>query len=425
MKLILIGAGGREYAMVKRLAVDERVDRIICIPGNGAMSLFNNVKCIDNISATDIESIVMFAKEENPDLVIVSPDDPLVLGLVDRLTDEGILAFGPTGAAAEIEGSKAFAKELMKKYNIPTASYEIFTEMEHALSYLEKVSLPVVIKADGLALGKGVFICNTIDEAISAVHRLMKDKIFGNSGNSIVIEEFMTGIEASVFALSDGNTITPIATAMDHKKIFDGDLGDNTGGMGVIAPHPLIDDEMMHKIMNSICIPTIDAMKKEGREFKGCLYMGLMLTADGPKVIEFNCRFGDPEAQTIFNLIDTPVLDLMLSVSLGSLSKLNIKNKSISACTVVMASKGYPGKYETGFPINISDTEGKPIPDYIDFAGVKLNPDGKLVTSGGRVLAVTKTGNTLKEAIDNTYLALETVKFENAYFRKDIGHKVL
>ncbi len=415
MNIMVIGGGGREHAIIKKIKESPKADKIYALPGNGGISM--DAECAD-IGAKDIKKIVEFAKENKIDFAVVAPDDPLVLGCVDALNEIGIKCFGPVANAAIIEGSKVFSKNLMKKYGIPTAEYEVFSNMELALNYLETASVPVVIKADGLALGKGVIIANTRDEAKDAVKSMMLDKVFGESGSNIVIEEFLTGPEVSVLSFTDGKTLVPMVSSMDHKRAKDNDEGLNTGGMGTIAPNPYYTDAVAKECMEKIFIPTIEAMNKEGRTFKGCLYFGLMLTPKGPKVIEYNCRFGDPETQVVLPLLESDLLDIMISVADGTLDKTDVKFKDESACCVVMASNGYPEKYDSGFEIKMPKDKN------IYVAGAKLK-EGTLVTSGGRVLGVTETAPSLKEAIDKAYKTVKTVSFENAYYRSDIGNRAL
>ncbi len=415
MNIMVVGGGGREHAMIKKLKENPKAEKIFALPGNGGIAM--DAECV-NIGAKDIDAIVKFAKENSIDFAVVAPDDPLVLGAVDALNEVGIKCFGPRANAAIIEGSKVFSKNLMKKYGIPTAEYEVFSDMESALTYLDTASIPVVVKADGLALGKGVIIATTREEAKDAVKSMMLDKVFGESGSNVVIEEFLTGPEVSVLSFTDGKTLVPMVSSMDHKRAKDNDEGLNTGGMGTIAPNPYYTDDVAKECMEKIFIPTMNAMNSEGRTFAGCLYFGLMLTPKGPKVIEYNCRFGDPETQVVLPLLETDLLDIMISVADGTLADTEVVFKDESACCVVMASDGYPGKYETGFEINMPDDKN------IYVAGAKLS-SGKLVTSGGRVLGVTETAPTLKEAIDKSYETVKTVSFDNAYYRNDIGKKAL
>ncbi len=415
MKVMVVGGGGREHAIIKKIKENKNAEEIFALPGNGGIAA--DAKCID-IGAKDIDKIVEFAVENKIDFAVVAPDDPLVLGAVDALKAKGIKTFGPEKNAAIIEGSKAFSKNLMKKYGIPTAEYEIFSDINEALKYVETCRIPVVVKADGLALGKGVIIAETRQQAKDAILSIMGDKIFGESGNQVVIEEFLTGPEVSVLSFTDGKTIIPMVSSMDHKRALDGDKGLNTGGMGTIAPNPYYTKDIAACCMETIFKPTIEAMNKEGRTFSGCLYFGLMLTEKGPKVIEYNCRFGDPETQVVLPLLESDLLDIMLKIYDGKLEKAEVKFSDKSACCVVMASAGYPKKYETGFEITM------PLDKNIYVAGAKLS-EGKLVTGGGRVLGVTETADTLKKAIDKAYETVKLVDFENAYFRIDIGSKAL
>ena len=415
MKIMVVGGGGREHAIIKKLKENKKVEEIFALPGNGGIAA--DATCVD-IGAKDIDSIAEFAEAEGIDFAVVAPDDPLVLGAVDALQAKGIRTFGPNKKAAIIEGSKAFSKDLMKKYNIPTAAYETFTDMEAALSYIESCPIPVVVKADGLALGKGVIIAESRGQARKAVRNMMEDKVFGESGSKVVIEEFLTGPEVSVLSFTDGKTVIPMVSSMDHKRALDGDKGLNTGGMGTIAPNPYYTDEIAKVCMDTIFKPTIEAMNKEGRTFTGCLYFGLMLTEKGPKVIEYNCRFGDPETQVVLPLLESDLLDIMLKIYDGKLDEAEVKFSDKYACCVVMASEGYPQKYETGFEITMPSDKN------IYVAGAKLK-EGQLVTGGGRVLGVTETGDTLKEAIDAAYETVKTVNFENEYYRTDIGQRAL
>ena len=417
MKVMVVGSGGREHAIIKKLKESPEVTELYALPGNGGIA--KDATCV-NIGAKNISAIAEFARQEKIDFAVVAPDDPLVLGAVDALEEFGIPCFGPRANAAIIEGSKAFAKDLMKKYNIPTAEYEVFTDMEKALAYVEKAPIPTVIKADGLALGKGVVIAETREDAKAAVRAMMEDKIFGDSGSSVVIEEFLTGPEVSVLSFTDGSVVVPMVSSMDHKRALDNDQGLNTGGMGTVAPNPYYTDEIAEQCMEKIFLPTIRAMAAEGREFRGCLYFGLMITEDGPKVIEYNCRFGDPETQVVLPLLDGDLFEIMRATQSGRLSELDIRFKNESACCVVVASDGYPQKYETGFETKIPED----IDAEVYIAGAKLE-DGKLLTSGGRVLGVTATAPTLKEAVEKAYAAARTVDFKNAYFRKDIGARAL
>ena len=415
MKVLVVGGGGREHAIIKKLKESKKVSKIYALPGNGGIAA--DAECVD-IGAKEIDRIADFAAKNDIDLAVVAPDDPLVLGAVDALKAKGIKTFGPDRRAAIIEGSKAFSKDLMKKYNIPTAAYETFSEAEEALRYVENCPVPVVVKADGLALGKGVIIAETLEEAVNAVKTIMEDRIFGDSGSKVVIEEFLTGPEVSVLSFTDGKTIVPMVSSMDHKRALDGDKGLNTGGMGTVAPNPYYTPEIALQCMETIFRPTIDAMNKEGRTFSGCLYFGLMLTEKGPKVIEYNCRFGDPETQVVLPLLESDLADIMLSIYEGKLDEAEVRFADKSAACVVMASEGYPSKYETGFEITMPEDKN------IYVAGAKLK-DGRLVTAGGRVLGVTETAETLAEAIDKAYQTVKTISFENAYYRTDIGKRAL
>lgn len=417
MNIAIIGGGGREHAIIKKIKENKSVEKIYAIPGNAGMRA--DAICID-ISPTDLENIKNFVIENKIDYCIVSPDDPLVLGLVDILQENGIDCFGPEKKSAIIEGSKIFSKNLMKKYNIPTAKYETFSDYESAVKYLETMSMPVVIKADGLALGKGVAIAQDKEEAISAVKASMLDKKFGKSGEKIVIEEFLTGVEVSVLTFTDGKTIVPMISSMDHKLSKDDDKGVNTGGMGTIAPNPYYTTEIAKQCMEKIFIPTINAMKSENRTFKGCLYFGLIITNDGVKVIEYNCRFGDPETQVVLPLLKSDLLTIMQAVTKGSLADVEVEFSNDSACCVVMASDGYPEKYDKGFEIKVADE----ILDNVYFAGA-IEKDGKLYTNSGRVLGVTGVDTTLKKAIEKSYDMIKQIDFENSYYRKDIGKKAL
>ena len=415
MKVMVIGGGGREHAIIKKLKENSEIEKIYALPGNGGIAA--DAECV-NIKATDIDGIVEFASANSVDFAVVAPDDPLVLGAVDALEKVGIKCFGPRANAAIIEGSKVFSKNLMKKYNIPTAQYEVFTELDKALEYLKTAPIPTVVKADGLALGKGVIIAMTREEAIDAVKSMMEDKVFGESGSRVVIEEFLTGPEVSVLSFTDGKTVIPMVSSMDHKRAKDNDEGLNTGGMGTVAPNPYYTEEIAKVCMEKIFKPTVEAMNSEGRSFSGCLYFGLMLTDDGPKVIEYNCRFGDPETQVVLPLLESDLFDIFKKVADGKLDEADIRFSDGCACCVVMASDGYPQKYDTGFEIAM------PADKNIYVAGAKLE-NGKLLTSGGRVLGVTETAATLKDAISAAYETVKTVKFENAYYRTDIGQRAL
>ncbi len=417
MKIMVVGGGGREHAIIKKIKENKDVEKIYALPGNGGMA--KDAELV-NIGATDIEKAVLFAVENKIDYAVVAPDDPLVLGMVDALEEKGIPCFGPRKNAAIIEGSKVFSKDLMKKYNIPTAQYEVFTDADEALKYVESCPIPTVVKADGLALGKGVIIAMTREEAKNAVVSIMKDKQFGKSGDSIVIEEFLTGPEVSVLSFTDGKTVVPMISSMDHKRAGDNDMGLNTGGMGTVAPNPYYTKAIADECMEKIFLPTIDAMNKEGRTFKGCLYFGLMLTEKGPKVIEYNCRFGDPETQVVLPLLESDLLTVMRAVTDETLADCEVKFSDKSACCVIMASEGYPVKYEKGYEITIPEE----VENNVYVAGAKLE-NGKLLTNGGRVLGVTKIADTLEQAIALSYNAVEKVCFGNAYYRHDIGQKAL
>ena len=415
MNVMVVGGGGREHAIIKKLKENQSIETIYALPGNGGIAA--DAVCVD-IGAKEIEKIAEFAVQKQIDLAVVAPDDPLVMGAVDLLRARGIKTFGPDKKAAIIEGSKAFSKDLMKKYKIPTASYETFSDPAAAIAYLETAEAPIVIKADGLALGKGVVIAETIEEARDAVRSMMEDKVFGESGSRVVIEEFLTGPEVSVLAFTDGKTMVPMVSSMDHKRALDGDRGLNTGGMGTVAPNPYYTPEIAARCMQEIFLPTMEAMNREGRTFSGCLYFGLMLTEKGPKVIEYNCRFGDPETQVVLPLLESDLLDIMLKIYDEKLSEADVRFAESSACCVVMASEGYPKKYETGFEITMPQDKN------IYVAGAKLT-DGKLLTSGGRVLGVTETAPTLAEAVKKAYQTVAAVHFENAYYRNDIGGRAL
>ena len=418
MNIIVIGSGGREHAIIKKLRESKEIDKIYALPGNGGMT---EAECV-SIGAKDIPAVVDFAKTHDIGFAVVAPDDPLVLGMVDELEKVGIPCFGPEKKSAIIEGSKVFSKNLMKKYGIPTAAYETFGTAEEAREYIKTAPMPIVIKADGLALGKGVLICKTRDEAFEALHEIMEDKMFGESGSHVVIEEFLEGPEVSVLSFTDGKTVIPMVSSMDHKRAGNNDTGLNTGGMGTVAPNPYYTPEVAQRCMKEIFLPTIDAMNKEGRTFKGCLYFGLMITKDGPKVIEYNCRFGDPETQVVLPLLDSDLFTIMKAVHDGKLAETKIKWKNEYACCVIKASRGYPQKYETGFKITVPEKLKHNAEVFI--AGAKIK-DGRLVTSGGRVLGVTATAATLKDAVKNAYEAAEDVKFENEYMRDDIGARAL
>lgn len=417
MKLLVVGGGGREHAIIRSLKMNPEVETIYALPGNGGIAA--DAICV-NIAATDIDGIVSFAKENTIDYAVVAPDDPLVLGCVDALEAIGVPCFGPKANAAIIEGSKAFAKNLMKKYNIPTAAYEIFMDLDAALAYLQTAPIPTVVKADGLALGKGVIIAQTREEAVEAVTDMMANAKFGKSGSTVVIEEFLTGPEVSVLAFTDGRVVRPMVSSMDHKRAGDNDTGLNTGGMGTVAPNPYYTEEIAKQCMKEIFLPTIRAMKKEGRTFKGCLYFGLMLTPGGPKVIEYNCRFGDPETQVVLPLLKSDLLTVMQACTNGTLSKTSVRFSRKHACCVIKASAGYPESYKKGYRLTMSERATA----HTFVAGAKLE-NGKLVTSGGRVTGTTAVRSTLEEAITAAYRLSAGVKFANAYSRSDIGQRAL
>ena len=419
MKLLVIGGGGREHAIIKKLKENKSITEIFALPGNGGIA--QDATCVP-IGAKDIDAIVAFAKENAIDYAVVAPDDPLVLGAVDALNAIGIPCFGPDAKAAIIEGSKVFSKNLMKKYHIPTAAYEVFTDMDAALAYLDTAAIPTVVKADGLALGKGVIIAQTRDEARQAVRSMMEDKVFGQSGSQIVIEEFLTGPEVSVLSFTDGETVVPMISSMDHKRALDNDEGLNTGGMGTIAPNPYYTAEIAEECMETIFLPTIRAMKAEGRPFRGCLYFGLMLTPKGPRVIEYNCRFGDPETQVVLPLLKSDLLTIMQATTNGTLDKVDVSFSNESACCVIVASKGYPSKYDNGFPISLPEDDDK---STVYVAGAKLDENGQLVSAGGRVLGVTAIADTLENAIKVAYTKTAQVKFDNGYHRSDIGARAM
>lgn len=421
MRVLVVGSGGREHALVRKIKESKRVDYIACCPGNGGISY--DAECFD-VSATDIDGVVKLAKEIKADFVVVAPDDPLVMGMVDALNAEGFATFGPRANAAIIEGSKVFSKELMKKYNIPTAKYNVFDKAEDVINYIKAENeFPTVIKADGLALGKGVIIPETLDEAVAGVKEIMEDKIFGDSGNNVVVEEFLTGPEVSVLAFTDGKCVKPMVTSMDHKRALDGDKGLNTGGMGTVSPNPYYTDEIAEECMNTIFLPTIEAMNKEGRTFKGCLYFGLMLTPKGPRVIEYNCRFGDPETQVVLPRLKTDIMDIFEAINNETLSDLDIEWDDRACTCVIMASGGYPKSYPKGIEIN-GLTDGQLDGVTVYHAGTKRDGD-KLVTSGGRVLGVTALGESIEDALAKSYAGVEKIKFDGAHYRKDIGQKAL
>jgi len=417
MKIMVIGGGGREHTIIKKLKENKTIETIYALPGNGGYE--GDAECV-NIGAKDIEGMVKFAKENGIEFAVVAPDDPLVLGAVDALEAAGVPCFGPEAKAAIIEGSKVFSKDLMKKYGIPTAQYEVFTDAAAAMEYVKSCQLPVVVKADGLALGKGVLIAMNREEAVAAVETIMLDRAFGDSGKQVVIEEFLTGPEVSVLAFTDGKTVVPMVSSMDHKRAHDNDEGLNTGGMGTIAPNPYYTEDIAKECMETIFLPTMNAMNAEDRTFRGCLYFGLMLTPNGPKVIEYNCRFGDPETQVVLPLLESDLLTVMQACRNGTLAETEVKFAKGSACCVIMASKGYPEIYEKGFEITIPEE----VAGHVYVAGAKLQ-DGKLLTNGGRVLGVTGTAEDLKSAIAKAYERVEKVHFDNAFYRRDIGQRAL
>ena len=418
MKILVVGSGGREHAIIKKLKENSSIEKIYALPGNGGIAA--DAECIP-IGATDIPAITAFASENAIDYAVVAPDDPLVLGCVDALEAAGIPCFGPRKAAAAIEGSKAFAKELMSKYGIPTAAYRTFTDPAEAIAYLGTQPMPIVIKADGLALGKGVIIAQTLPEAEAAVREMMIDGRFGSSGSTVVIEEFLTGPEVSVLAFTDGTTVRPMVSSMDHKRAGDGDTGLNTGGMGTVAPNPFYTPEIARECMETIFLPTVRAMKAEGREFRGCLYFGLMLTPRGPRVIEYNCRFGDPETQVVLPLLESDLYTVMRAVTDGRLAEAEVRFGDRHACCVILASKGYPVKYESGCPITLPETGTD---EQIYVAGARRDGE-RLLSAGGRVLGVTAVRDTLAESIDAAYALTDKVDFENGFCRRDIGQRAL
>lgn len=421
MKVLVVGGGGREHALVRKIKESKKVDEIFCTPGNGGISY--DAKCFD-VAATDIDGVVNLAKEIKADLVVVAPDDPLVAGMVDALNKAGFKTFGPRANAAIIEGSKVFSKELMQKYNIPTAEYKVFDNAEEAIEYIkERNEFPTVIKADGLALGKGVIIPENLEDAIAGVKEIMEDKIFGASGNNIVVEEFLTGPEVSVLAFTDGKCVKPMVSSMDHKRALDGDKGLNTGGMGTVSPNPYYTQEVANECMDKIFMPTINAMNNEGRTFKGCLYFGLMITPKGPKVIEYNCRFGDPETQVVLPKLKTDIVDIFEAIDSETLSDLDVEWSDDACACVIMASGGYPKSYPKGIEITgLSNGQLDGVTVY--HAGTKLQ-DNELVTSGGRVLGVTALGDTLENALKKSYDAVGKIHFEGAHYRRDIGKRAL
>ncbi len=417
MKLLVVGGGGREHAIIKSLKKNPAVDTVYALPGNGGIAA--DARCVP-IGATDIEGIVAFAVENAVDYAVVAPDDPLVLGCVDALEERGIPCFGPRANAAIIEGSKVFSKNLMKKYGIPTAEYQVFRDVNAALAYLDTAPIPTVIKADGLALGKGVIIAATREEAKAAVRDMMEGSLFGASGSTVVIEEFLTGPEVSVLTFTDGKTVKPMVSSMDHKRIGDHDTGLNTGGMGTVAPNPYYTDAVAQQCMEEIFLPTVAAMNAEGRSFKGCLYFGLMLTPKGPRVIEYNCRFGDPETQVVLPLLESDLLTVMQACTNGTLAETEVTFADKHACCVILASSGYPTAYKKGFPITM--TEEAAAHTYVAGGALK---DGVLVTSGGRVTGTTAVADSLEEAVEEAYRLSEGVKFQGAYRRSDIGARAL
>lgn len=415
MKVLVVGSGGREHAICWKLKQSPKVTGLFCAPGNGGIAQI--ARCVD-VKATDVDGMVKWAKENAMDFVVVAPDDPLALGMVDALEEAGIPAFGPRANAAVIEASKAFSKELMKKYRIPTARYETFTQLDKALAYIEAQGAPIVVKADGLALGKGVVVAATVDEAKTAAREMMEDKKFGQSGSTVVIEECMTGPEVTVLAFADGEHVYPMPASQDHKRAYDGNRGPNTGGMGAISPPPQYTPEIAQRCVDEIFLPTIAALKAEGRPFQGVLYFGLMLTPDGPKVVEYNARFGDPECQAVLSLLDSDLMDIFAACREGTLDQLDLRWKDSAACCLVLASGGYPLDYRKGFPISGLEEAGK---SAVVFHAGTAEKDGQIVTSGGRVLGVTALGGTLEQAIDNAYAAAKPISFTDMHFRTDIG----
>ena len=419
----MIGSGGREHALIKKLLESPKCTKLYCAPGNGGISRDAEIV---NIGVMDKENMVKFAKDNAIDLVFVAPDDPLAAGMVDAFQAEGIRAFGPNANAAIIEASKVFSKNLMKKYGIPTAKYEVFDDPEKAIAYVKaENTVPVVVKADGLALGKGVIIAQTIDDAVAAIKSIMEDKQFGDSGNNIVIEEFLTGPEVSVLAFTDGKCVKPMVSSKDHKRAYDNDEGLNTGGMGTVSPNPYYTEDIAKECMEKIFLPTMNAMNAEGRTFEGCLYFGLMLTPKGPKVIEYNCRFGDPETQVVLPMLDADLYEIFEAIYNHELDKVDIKWHKGSCACVVMASGGYPESYPKGIEMNGFDDKGQVSGCFVYHAGTKLSEDGKFLTNGGRVIGVTAKGDTLQAALDKAYKGVEGISFEGAHFRKDIGQRAL
>lgn len=423
MKILVVGGGGREHAIIMKLAESKKVSKLYCAPGNGGISKY--AECFP-VKATDIDGMLELAKKLAVDIVFVAPDDPLVAGMVDVMQAAGFRTFGPNKAAAIIEGSKVFSKNLMQKYNIPTAKYAVFNEPQKVLEYISNENTyPAVIKADGLALGKGVVIAANFDEAKNAVSEIMESKIFGESGSQVVVEEFLTGPEVSVLCFTDGITVKPMVSSMDHKRALDNDEGLNTGGMGTVAPNPYYTNEIAKECMETIFLPTIRAMQTEGRPFKGCLYFGLMLTPNGPKVIEYNCRFGDPETQVVLPLLDTDFVDIIEAIENESLSELDINWKNESAACVVMASGGYPKKYESGLVISGLDEMGQTENCFVYHAGTKINDNGEMVNVGGRVLGVTATAESLPKALEIAYNGVKSINWKDVHYRNDIGQRAL
>ncbi len=418
MKVLVVGSGGREHAICYSLKKSPKVTELYCAPGNGGISEI--AQCVD-VKATDIDGMVAWAKEHAMDFVMVAPDDPLAMGMVDALEAAGIRAFGPRANAAIIEGSKAFSKELMKKYGIPTAAYEIFTDMAEALRYVEQQGAPIVVKCDGLALGKGVVVAQTLEEAKDAVVNMMENKAFGEAGAKVVIEECMTGPEVTVLAFTDGKTIVPMPSSQDHKRAYDGDQGPNTGGMGAISPCPNYTPQDAKTCMETIFLPTIQALNAEGRTFQGVLYFGMMLTPKGPKVVEYNARFGDPECQAVLSLLETDLMEILEACVDGTLDQVDVKFKDAASCCLVLASGGYPVAYEKGKEI----TGLSQVTDAVVFHAGTKKQDGKFYTSGGRVLGVTAVAPTLREAVDKAYAQAAPISFEKMHFRRDIGYHIL
>ena len=417
MKVLVVGSGGREHAICWKLAQSPRVTQLYCAPGNGGIAQL--AQCVD-VKATDVDGMVKWAKDNAMDFVVVAPDDPLALGMVDALEAAGIPAFGPRANAAVIEASKAFSKELMKKYHIPTARYETFTDLDKALAYIQEQGAPIVVKADGLALGKGVVVASTVDEAKTAAREMMADKKFGESGSTVVIEECMTGPEVTVLAFADGEHVCPMPASQDHKRAYDGNRGPNTGGMGAVSPPPQYAPDMAARCMDEIFLPTIRALEAEGRPFQGAIYFGLMLTPEGPKVVEYNARFGDPECQAVLSLLDSDLMDIFTACREGTLDRLDIRWKDQAACCLVLASGGYPLDYKKGHPISGLEEAGRSA--VVFHAGTKLGENGEYLTNGGRVLGVTALGDTLDQAIAAAYAAAKPISFQDMHFRTDIGH---